>query len=54
MTLPGDAIRGNALALRSLALDDVTTDRIRVLVHNARGHYSRIVEVEAIGCDAQP
>ena len=54
-TLPGGAITGNTLALRAVVLtDDVTTDRIRVLVRNGRNHFSRVVEVEAVGCDALP
>lgn len=55
VTLPGGNITGNTLALRTIPLapiDEVTTTKIRVLVHNAREHFSRVVEVEAIGCDA--
>ena len=57
VTLPGGNITGNTLALRTITLlpvDEVTTTKIRVLVHNARSSFSRIVEVEAIGCDPQP
>ena len=57
VTLPGGNITGNTLAVRTVSLaplDEVTTTKIRVLVHNAREHFSRVVEVEAIGCDAQP
>jgi hypothetical protein len=52
-TVPGGAVRGNALALRSIIFPDLTTDRIRVHVLNAREHYSRVVEVEAFGCAGQ-
>jgi F5/8 type C domain. len=54
-TVPGGAVRGNTLAVRAVVLaDDVVTDRIRVLVHNSRMYFSRVVEVEAAGCDALP
>ena len=53
LTVPGGAVRGNNLVLRSLTFPEVTTNKIRVMVLNAREHFSRIVEVEAIGCDAQ-
>ena len=55
VTVPGGNITGNTLVMRTILLaDEVTTTKIRVLVTNAREHFSRIVEVEAIGCDAQP
>ncbi|HEV3467765.1 MAG TPA: zinc-dependent metalloprotease family protein [Pyrinomonadaceae bacterium] len=50
VTVPGGEIRGNALALRAVIFPEVTTTKVRVLVLNSRLNYSRIVEVEAIGC----
>jgi hypothetical protein len=49
--VPGGQVRANDLALRTLIFPEVTTDRLRVVVRAAREHYSRIVELEAIGCD---
>ncbi len=51
-TLPGGQIRGNDRALRALTFPQVTTTKIRLLVHASRGFYSRVVEVEARGCPA--
>ncbi|MCA1593630.1 MAG: M4 family metallopeptidase [Acidobacteria bacterium] len=53
-TVPGGNITGNTLVMRTLVFPDITTTKIRVVVNNAREHFSRIVEVEAIGCDPQP
>ncbi|HEV3467766.1 MAG TPA: M36 family metallopeptidase [Pyrinomonadaceae bacterium] len=50
VTVPGGAIRGNSLALRSVTFPAVTTTKLRVLVLNSRLNYSRVVEVEAFGC----
>jgi hypothetical protein len=47
------SVNGNDKALRVITFPDVTTDRIRVFVRNAREHYSRVIEVEAFGCAAQ-
>ncbi|MBA3240945.1 MAG: M4 family metallopeptidase, partial [Acidobacteria bacterium] len=52
VTVPGGNITGNTLVMRTLVFPEVTTDKLRVLVTNAREHFSRIVEVEAIGCSA--
>lgn len=52
-TLPGGAIRGNDRVMRVVSFPEITTARIRVLVHNARDRHSRIVEVEAIGPSRQ-
>jgi hypothetical protein len=48
--VPGGQVRANDLTLRTLVFPEVTTDRIRVLVRGAREHFSRIVELEALGC----
>ncbi|HEX8474157.1 MAG TPA: discoidin domain-containing protein [Pyrinomonadaceae bacterium] len=48
-TVPGGQITGNNLVMRTLTFPDITTTKIRVVVHNARQHHSRVVEVEAIG-----
>ncbi len=53
VTAPGGAVRGNALALRAVGFPEVTTTKIRVLTHNARVFYSRVVELEAFGCSSQ-
>ena len=50
VTVPSGNIVGNTKAITVLSFSDITTDRIRVLVHNARNNYSRIVEVEAFTC----
>jgi hypothetical protein len=47
-------VTNNGFVMNSFAFPPVTTSKIRILVHNARAHFSRIVEVEATGCDAQP
>jgi hypothetical protein len=53
VTVPGGAIRGNDLVMRTVVFPEVTTDKIRVNVLGGRVSYSRIVEVEAFGCPAQ-
>jgi hypothetical protein len=53
VTVPGGSIRGNDKVMRVIPGLDITTSRIRVYVLNARDHYSRIVEVEAYGCNVQ-
>jgi hypothetical protein len=50
VTVPGGEIRGNSLVLRPVFFNPVTTTKIRINVLNARAHYSRVVEVEALGC----
>jgi hypothetical protein len=50
VTVPGGSVTGNTLAMRVFTFSDIATDKIRVLVHNARNNYSRIVEVEAFSC----
>jgi hypothetical protein len=52
-TLPGGAVRGNDRVLRVVTFQAVTTTKIRVLVHNGRDHFSRVVEVEAFGPSGQ-
>ncbi|HEV3469350.1 MAG TPA: zinc-dependent metalloprotease family protein [Pyrinomonadaceae bacterium] len=49
VTVPGGQVRGNSLAVRTLAFNELTTQKVRVLVLNSRLNYSRIVEVEALG-----
>ena len=53
-TVPGGSITNNNLVMNTILFEDITTTKIRVFVTNAREHFSRITEVEAIGCDAQP
>ncbi len=50
VTVPGGAIRGNNKAMVTISFADLATTKIRINVLNGRVHYSRIVEVEAIGC----
>jgi len=50
VTVPGGNVTGNTLAMRVFTFSDIATDKIRVLVHNSRNNYSRIVEVEAFSC----
>jgi subtilisin family serine protease len=53
-TAPGGLVTANDRARRSFAFGEpITTTKIRVLVHNARVFYSRVVEVEAYGPAAQ-
>jgi hypothetical protein len=53
-TVPGGAIAGNNLVWRQVTFAPVTTDRVRILVHNALGTWSRIAEVEVYGIAAAP
>jgi hypothetical protein len=46
-TVPGGAITGNNLVVRSVSFPTVSTSRIRVVVNSALYDYSRIVEIEA-------
>lgn len=50
VTVPGGAIRGNNKALTTISFGNLATTKIRINILNGREHYSRIVEVEAIGC----
>ncbi|HEV2884565.1 MAG TPA: hypothetical protein VGW36_06880 [Pyrinomonadaceae bacterium] len=50
VTVPGGDIRGNDKVMRTVTFPYVTTTNIRINVLNARAHYSRITEVEALGC----
>jgi hypothetical protein len=52
VTVPAGEVRGNVLAMRTLVFPEVTTDKVRILVHNARNNFSRVVELEAFGCNA--
>ncbi|MET0623774.1 MAG: hypothetical protein ABW250_12390 [Pyrinomonadaceae bacterium] len=49
VTVPGGAITNNNLVWRKVTFPAVTTSKVRVVVHNALGGRSRIVEVEAVG-----
>jgi S-formylglutathione hydrolase FrmB len=52
-TVPGGSVTGNDRAMRVFDFPELTTTKIRVVVGRAREHFSRITEVEAVGC-AQP
>ncbi len=49
-TVPGGNVTGNDRAMRIFAFVPVTTTKVRVVVTNARNHFSRITELEALGC----
>ena len=53
-TVPGGTIRGNTLVWRRLTFAPVTTTRIRVLVEQTPGAYSRVVEIEAYTSSTLP
>ncbi len=50
VTVPGGEVRGNTNALTTVSFANISTSKIRINVLNGRVYYSRIVEVEAIGC----
>jgi carboxypeptidase family protein len=50
VTIPNGNVTGNDKAWRRFTFPAVTTTKIRVVVNNSRNNWSRIVEVEAIGC----
>ena len=47
-TVPGGSVTGNDRVWRKFTFPDVTTTKIRVLVHGSKDSYSRIMEVEAL------
>jgi len=50
--VPGAAVTGNNFVWRQFPVGNITTSKIRVLVTNAAGSYSRITEIEAYGTPA--
>jgi hypothetical protein len=55
VTVPGGLVTNNNLVKRKFVFPDITTDRVRVVVHSsADGLYSRIVEIEAFSCISSP
>lgn len=52
LTVPGGVVTGNDKAMRVFTFTGagITTTKIRILVNDARSHFSRIAEVEAFGC----
>jgi F5/8 type C domain-containing protein len=44
------SVASNDLAWRKFTFSPVSTTMIRVVVHNSRSNYSRLVEIEAYGC----
>ena len=52
VSVPNGEVRFNDRVRRVFAFPTVTTTKIRVVVHDGRAYFSRIVEVEAFGCDA--
>lgn len=53
-TVPGGAMRGNRNVWRKISFPVVTTDKIRVVVLNALGGESRIIEIEAFHLNDLP
>ncbi len=47
--VPGGVVTGNSLVWRKVTFPEVTTTKVRVLIHSALGGRSRLVEVEAVG-----
>jgi hypothetical protein len=45
----GGAVTGNNLVWRRITFPEVTTTKVRVVINNAAGGRSRLVEVEAVG-----
>jgi hypothetical protein len=52
VTIPGGSVTGNDKAMRIFIIPEIATTKIRVVVNNARAHFSRITEVEAFGCSS--
>ncbi len=50
ITVPGGNVTGNANAERVFTFSTVATTKIRVVVNNSRNNWSRVVELEALGC----
>ena len=53
VTVPGGAIRGNNLVMRTVTFPPVLTTKVRVFVLGGREHFSRVVELEALGVAGQ-
>jgi extracellular elastinolytic metalloproteinase len=49
-TVTGGNVTGNDKAMRVFTFTPVATSKIRVVVNNSRNNWSRIVEMEALGC----
>ena len=54
ITVPNGNITNNNKVITRVTFPPVTTSKIRILVHNGLGGYSRIVEVEAWTADLPP
>ncbi len=54
LNVPGGAIRGNRNVWRKISFPVVTTNKIRVVVLNAMGGESRIIEIEAFHLNDLP
>ncbi len=53
VTVPGGSVTGNTMAVRRFTFPStIAATKMRVVVNNARNHYSRIVEVKALGFKA--
>ncbi|HEX6044228.1 MAG TPA: PKD domain-containing protein, partial [Pyrinomonadaceae bacterium] len=52
--VPGGSIRGNRNVWRKVTFPRITTDKIRVVVRNAMGPYSNIMEIEAFHINQKP
>jgi len=51
ITVPNGSVTANDKAWRQFTFTAVTTMKIRVVVNNSRNNWSRIVGLEAYGCN---
>jgi hypothetical protein len=52
--IPGGDITGNDYVWKQFTFANITTAKIRVLIHNSLGYYSRVIEIEAYRVGANP
>jgi Fungalysin metallopeptidase (M36)/Fungalysin/Thermolysin Propeptide Motif/F5/8 type C domain len=50
VTVPAGSVTDNDKAMRVFVFPEVTTSKVRITVTEGRNHFSRILEVEAFGC----
>jgi hypothetical protein len=49
--VPGGSVTGNDKAMRVFTFSTIATSKIRVVVTASRNNWTRVVEVEAFGCN---
>lgn len=54
VTVPNGSVTNNTKVWRRFTFTAVTTDRVRVLIHDGRAQFSTLIEVEAFGVPATP